>query len=158
MEGKNIRQEIQTTIRSYRDTPHVNTGESPNKLMFGGEFNGRLPARMSKQTVPKSVQQRNAEFKQKCKMYADTRRRTKVSNIGIGDKVLIEQDKVDGLSPRYRPEPFEVVAKKGSMVTVQKGETTLCRNTAKFKLLKYEGNEDSVDEWAAVFKEGGAKG
>ena len=31
IEGKYIRQEIQTTVRSYRDTPHVSTGESPNK-------------------------------------------------------------------------------------------------------------------------------
>jgi hypothetical protein len=63
IEGKNIRQEIQTTVRSYRDTPHVSTGESPNKLMFGRELNGRLPAKLSKQTVRESVQRRDAEFK-----------------------------------------------------------------------------------------------
>ena len=113
-EGKNIRQEIQTTVRSYRNRPHVSTGESPNKLVFGRELNGRLPAKLSKQTVRESVQRRDAEFKQKCKTYADNGRRTKASNIGIGDKVLIEQDKMDGLSPRYNPEPFVVVPKKGS--------------------------------------------
>lgn len=55
IEGKNIQQEIQTTVRSYCNTPHVNMGESPNKLLF---------RRVSKQTVRESVQQRNAEFKQ----------------------------------------------------------------------------------------------
>ena len=40
-----------------------------------------------------------------------------------------------------------VVEKKDSMVTVQNGEKTLCRNTAKCKPLKYEGNNESEDEW-----------
>ena len=80
---------------------------------------------------------RGAEFKQKCKTYADNRRLAKASNIGIGDKVLVEQDKVNGIYPRYKPEPVVVVAKKGSMETVQKDETAKCDP------LKYEGNQDS---------------
>jgi hypothetical protein len=68
-------------------------------------------------------------------------RQAKASNIIIGDKVLVEQDKIDGLSPRNNPEPFVVIEKKDSMVTVQNGEKTLCRNTAKCKLLKYEGKK-----------------
>jgi hypothetical protein len=65
-------------------------------------LNGRLPAKLSKQTVRESVQRRDAEFKQKCKTYADNRRRTKASNIRIGDKVVVEQDiaKVKSLSIR----------------------------------------------------------
>ncbi len=63
IEGKNIRQEIQRTVRSYQDTLHVSMGESPNKLMFGRELNGRLPAKLSKQTVRESVQRKDAEFK-----------------------------------------------------------------------------------------------
>ena len=114
--------------------------------MFGRELNGRLPAKLSKQTVRESVQRRDAEFKQKLKTYADNRRHAKASNIRIGDKVLVEQDKIDGLSPRINLEPF-VVVEKDSMVTDQNGEKTLCRNTAKCKPLKYEGNKDSEDEW-----------
>ena len=96
--------------------------------------------------------QRYAYFKHKCKTYADYRRHAKASNIRIGDKVLVEQDKIDGLSPRYNPEPFVVVEKKDSMVTVQNGEKTLCRYTAKCKPLKYEGNKDSEDEWQPLSK------
>ena len=40
-----------------------------------------------------------------------------------------------------------VVEKKESMVTVQNGEKTLCRNTAKCEPMKYEGNKDSEYEW-----------
>jgi hypothetical protein len=89
--------------------------------MFGRELNGRLPAKLSKQTVRESVRRRDAELKQKCETYADNRRRAQVSNIRIGDKVLVEQDKIDGLSPRYNPEPF-VVVEKDSMVTAQNGQ------------------------------------
>ena len=64
----------------------------------------------------------------------------------------MEQDKIDGLSPRYNTEPFVVVEKKDSMVTVQNGEKTLCRNTAKCKPLKYEGNNESKDEWQPLSK------
>jgi hypothetical protein len=90
---------------------------------------------------------RGAEFKQKCKTYADNRRLAEAKNIGIGDKVLVEQDKVNGIYPRYNPEPVLVVAKKGSMETVQKDETAKCDP------LKYhEGNQDSGDEWQASSK------
>jgi hypothetical protein len=97
--------------------------------------------------VRESVQRRDAEFKQKCKTYADNIQHAKASNIRIGDKVLVEQQKIDGLSPRYNSEPFALVEKKDSLVTLQNGEKTLCRNTAKCKPLKYEGNKDSEDEW-----------
>ncbi|XP_028407158.1 uncharacterized protein K02A2.6-like [Dendronephthya gigantea] len=148
IEGKNIRQEIQKTIRSYRDTPHGNTGETPNKLIFGRELNGRLPPRMAKKTVSDAtIRQRDATAKQKCKAYADSRRHTKAIHIEVGDKILVEQDKIDSLTPRYNPEPFVVIARKGSMITAQKGETILCRNTAKCKRLKCAEDEESDNEW-----------
>ncbi len=50
--------------------------------------------------MQESVQRKDAEFKQKCKTYADDRKRTKPSNIRIGDKVLVEQDKLNGLFPQ----------------------------------------------------------
>ena len=148
IEGKNIRQEIQRTIRSYRDTPHGNTGESPNKLIFGRKLNDRLPPRMTRKMVPDAtIRQRDATAKQKCKAYADSRRHTKAIHIEVGDKVLVEQDKIDSLTPRYNPEPYVVIARKGSMITVKKGETILCRNTAKCKPLKCDEDEESENEW-----------
>ena len=59
----------------------------------------------------------------------------------------MEQDKIDSLTPRYNPEPYVVIARKGSMITVKKGETILCRNTAKCKPLKCDEDKESENEW-----------
>ena len=125
IENRNIRQAAMKTPKSYRDTPHRATRESPNKLMFGRELNGKLPLKLTEQTVPESVVQRDKEYKQKCKKYADRRRHTKPAHIKVGSKVLVRPKKTDGLKALYNPEPFEVIGVKGSMVTVRKGNRVL---------------------------------
>ena len=158
IENRNIRQAAMKTLKSYRDTPHRGTGESSNKLMFGRELNGKLPMKLTKQTVPESVLQRDNEYKQKCKKYADRRRHTKPANIRVGSKVLVRQEKMDGLTPRYNPEPFEVIGVKGSMVTVRKGNRILCRNSSMCKILVYQGETDSGDEWQPRMEKGAHQG
>ena len=51
MEGKNVEQEVQTTVRSSKATPHPATGYSPNKLMLGRELKGYLPGKMEKENT-----------------------------------------------------------------------------------------------------------
>ena len=63
--------------------------------MFGRELNGKLPLKLTEQTVPESVVQRDKEYKQKSKKYADRRRHTKPAKIKVGSKVLVRQEKTD---------------------------------------------------------------
>ena len=47
LEGRGIRQEVQTTVGNYRGTPHPVTKESPDKLMFGREIRRKLPCNVN---------------------------------------------------------------------------------------------------------------
>lgn len=52
------------------------------------------------------------------------------------DEVLVKKDKIDSITPPYNLEPFVLIAMKGSMVAVAKGETILCRNIANVQNLE----------------------
>ena len=102
--------------------------------------------------------QRDKEYKQKCKKYADRRRHNKPANIKVRSKVFVRQEKTDGLTRRYNPEPFEVIGVRGSMVTVLKGNRILCRNSPICKLLVYQEEPDSGDEWQPRIEIGAHQG
>ena len=61
----------------------------------------------------------NNEFKQKGKDYADEKRNSKESNLGVGDRVLMQQPKQNKLSTRFAEKPVTVVEKSGSKVVVE---------------------------------------
>ena len=65
---------------------------------------------------------------------------------------------MDGLMPRYNPEPFEVIGVKGSMVTVRKGNRILSRNSPMCKLLVYKEEPDNGDEWHSRIEKGEHQG
>jgi len=55
--------------------------------------------------------------------------------LNVGDKVLIKQPKQNKMSTPFKPEPFEITDKKGSMITAQNAEHTVTRNASSFKRL-----------------------
>ena len=63
-----------------------------------------------------AVGDRDAEQKGKAKMYADARRGAQYSNINVGDRVLVRQDKINKITT------FTVVNKKGNSLVVESPE------------------------------------
>ena len=146
LEGRNVEQEVQTTVRSYKATPHPATGYSPNKLMFGRELKGKLPRKTEKENskdIHKEVRKRDGAKKQQWKAYADKRRNVSNSRIEMGDQVLMKQKRQNMLTPYYDPRPFIVIGVKGSRITAARGSEVKSRNSSHFKRLETD-EQDTI--------------
>ena len=67
------------------------------------------------------------------KEYADQRRQSKTSDMKVGNIVLVQQPKTNKLPTPFNPHPYKVVARKGSMVTAERGSHKITRNVSFFK-------------------------
>ena len=66
---------------------------------------------------------------------AESTRAVKVSNIQIGDTVLVRQPKREKLSAPYHPTPLTVTKKHHSMLTAESADRKVTRNSSHFKKL-----------------------
>ncbi|KAK2176541.1 hypothetical protein NP493_657g01048 [Ridgeia piscesae] len=81
--------------------------------------------------------------KGKAKMYADARRRAQYSNVNVGDKVLVRQDKINKLTTTFGATPFTVVNKTGNSLVVESPEgVQYSRNTTHVR--KYLSGMDAA--------------
>ncbi|KAK6178683.1 hypothetical protein SNE40_011209 [Patella caerulea] len=85
------------------------------------------------------VRRRDQQMKEKGKMYADKSRTAKASDIKVGDKVLLKQEKSNKLSTNFNPRPYTVIQIDGNSITIQNENETLRRNSSLMK--KYYSND-----------------
>ena len=71
---------------------------------------------------------RDAEIKEKGKMYADVKRNTVNNDLKVGDKVLLKQNESNKISTVCRKDPFIITERKGNCVTVQNDDVCLKQN------------------------------
>ena len=80
--------------------------------------------------------------------YADSKRHTRQSDLQPGDYVLLKQKRMNKLSTPYSHHAYVVVQKKGTLITAQRGEKHITRNShfkplqGKHFSLSYEEEED----------------
>ena len=87
---------------------------------------------IARHDVPKAkYADKNAKLKMK--VYADKRRNAKRSMLRTGDTVLVQQDKQNKFTTPFDPKPYEIIEKKGSMVTAQREDKQITRDTSNFK-------------------------
>ena len=134
VQGKNWKQALFTFLRQYIATPHSTTGKSPSELLNGRKLKSTLPLVQFDQASPE-IRRADAKRKEKMKEYADKCNHAINTDLDVGDKVLIKQPKQNKMSTPFKPEPFEVTEKKGSMITAQNAEHTVTRNASFFKKL-----------------------
>lgn len=135
-EGIPLKQAMFSYLRNYRATPHASTKHAPFELFFGRPMGTKLPslpAKQKKKASQKKVKMNDAKAKEKMKVYADKRRNARDSNLKVGDRVLVQQEKRNKLSTPFDPRPYEVIDKKGSMITAQREDKKITRNSSKFK-------------------------
>ena len=133
LEKRSLAKVLQEFLLAYRSTPHPATGLSPFQAMTGREMRNKLPC-LERHGGDETVQDRDAVEKLKAKEYADARRGAQQSDIQVGDKVLVPMERRDKLTPRYGPEPFQVIRKRGSDVVCEGPEgQQLRRNVSVFK-------------------------
>ena len=78
--------------------------------------------------------------------YYDVKKRAKASNIKEGDTVICEQKPVKKLSPRFNPEKFTVIKRKGPTVVARNDRRTITRNVSHFKLMKSVEEESDYED------------
>jgi hypothetical protein len=121
VEGKDWKRELNKFLFAYRTTPHQTTGVAPAELMFKRKLRTKLPeARTYTETyTDESVRDRDRVKKEQGKQYTDQRRHAQESDTAVGDEVLVQQRKQNKFSTPFEPEPYKVVDKAGSQVTIE---------------------------------------
>ena len=136
LEGENWITELLVWLIAYRSTPQTKTGTTPCYMTFGREVRSKLPD-LKRETVGvpgEEVRERDWSTKFTGKAYADLKRGATPRNIRVGETVLLKAEKTNKLSTNFNPDPFKVVQKTGSEVTLRnEAGFELKRNTALVK-------------------------
>ena len=89
------------------------------------------------------VARRNDDLaKEKMRKEYDTRMRARKCAISVGSSVLIKLNRTDKTTPAWDPVPYTVTHVKGSLVTAQRPNHTMTRNSSFFKLFRHIDDDD----------------
>ena len=86
----------------------------------------------------KTLRERDKLKKRKMKMRSDKRKNAKKSDLKLGDTVLVKQPKRDKLTTPFNHKPYEITNKKGSMITAERFDHQIARDSSHFKHVKTE--------------------
>ena len=129
---RNWKQELYKRLLAYRATPHSTVGVSPTSVIFVRDFCTELPALILKSN-DSEMRERDAMKKRSMKDYANNKQYVKESKLKLGVNVLLISTGKSKSGTRYDPHPFEVVGKKGNMITAQRGQQVTTGNSSFIK-------------------------
>ena len=114
-------------LRVYRSTPHVTTTFTPHRLLFGRNPGTKIPevVQQPNHLDDKAVRAADSKAKGKMKEYADERANAKYSPVHGGDIVIVWQQRLNKLDPKYDQQSLTVVGGNGPMVTAKRLEHTI---------------------------------
>ena len=155
IEHRSWKQEIHAFLRNYRTTKHTTTGCVPSEVMFKRQVNTKIPSfnNRKKSDHDHMIRIKDSREKRKMKDNFENKRSIKLSDIYVGDSVLVKQDKKDKLTTPFSPKPFTVERKKGTMITAKnKDSEQITRNASFFKKIENRILEDEeVDKILDTF-------
>ena len=142
---------LQAFLRRYRETPHSTTKVPPALLLMGYSRSSGIPQIESPLTHKRLVDWH--EFARKNQLKAneqmqkefDERMRVKECNIRLGSLVLVKLKKISKSTPSWDPNPYQVTAVNGSMITAMRHGYSTTRNSSFFKLFRFD-DTDSENE------------
>ena len=135
-EGKQWTEHLYKFLPNYRTTPHMTMGYAPATLLFNRRVCNKLPQLPpAVSTTNQQVQENDQVAKDKMKENADINRRASPPTLKRGDIVLVRQTKHNKFTTRFDPRPFEVVRKKGTMITAHRDGKYITRNISQFKVI-----------------------
>lgn len=129
---KNWKVELDKYVFAYNRRVHPVTGEKPLELFYKRKVRDLMPAdRNVEQSGPVLGEVRDKDKLEKFrgKVVGDNRRRAKVSELAVGDTVLMENRPASGLQPRFSIVPFKIVEKKGGTVTIESKDGQIFRRS-----------------------------
>ena len=105
-------------------------------MLFNRKIQTKLPQIEIDTTLPDThpnIEEMDKQAKEKMKEHADRRVRAQVSDLKIGETVLLRQRKKNKFSTNFDPSPFQVTGKKGTMITAIRNGKYVTRNISQFK-------------------------
>lgn len=138
IDGVNWRFALQHYVHNHNTLiPHSRLRVTPFELMVGWKFRGTFPSLWSNSDSAldrTDIRERDAEAKLTSKRHADTKRGAKESDIMVGDKVLLLQQKRSKIDPNFSTEQFTVVIRDGPKVVIlSKNGIQYTRNVSDIK-------------------------
>ena len=115
IEQKHWKEELQNF--QYRTTPHTVTGVSPAEMLMGRKLRNNL-SKIQMRAEPMDelqwlMQIREREREREREGERERERGAKVSDIEVGDRVILRQSKRNKLTTPFEREPYEVVDREG---------------------------------------------
>ena len=114
--------------KPWKEEPHTVTGVSPAEMLMGRKLRNKLP-KMQMRAEPMDelqwqiqIRESDARRKRYEKEDADKMRGAMVSDIVVGDIVILSQSKRNKLTTRFEKESYDVVDRDGNPVVIQRGE------------------------------------
>ena len=145
--GRDWKIELDLFLRNYRATPHSSTRIAPEQLLFKTlSSTSRLP-NFLKSNLPKSQLEidDSARFndelaKNRMKVNMDAKLKVTVSQFCVGDRVLLSNNNgpFNKSNPRFDPVHFTITHINGSMLTAQRSDKIVTRNSSFFKKIPIE--------------------
>lgn len=125
-------------------------GVTPFELLVGWKFRGTFPCLWTSDSVDRDdIREKDAYSKLESKQYADARRGAKTSNLTVGDRVFLTQQKRFKSDPNFGSEKFTVVAREGAKLVVRSERGVLySRNVEDAKRITEESDshESQVED------------
>lgn len=145
-EGRNWREELYKFLVAYRSTPHSSTGVTPTFLMQGRELRSKLPELRRENSIKnEGVREHDWERKLSGKLYSDTKRGAKISEVTPGSKVLLKNTKERGkLTTNFETIPYTVKQRNGNELVVSSKDGAEYRRNASF-VKAYVDSQDSAE-------------
>ena len=108
-------------LPDYRSTKHGTTQVAPVMLLLNRDIQNHFP--LLNKIINLSHQEKGKRNGAISKIKSKTRygktMNVKISDIKIGDKILVKQRKQSKLTTLYKSEPFKVIEKKGNIVKIR---------------------------------------
>lgn len=144
-------------VRDYNSWPHTVTQLAPRDVLMGRIVKSKLPLLdgMEKHhSFDNIARQRDLEFKAKKKQKEDKKRRARISNLKVGDKVFIRNhDRRLKTDPNFLSEKFQITARSGGRLTLKSlvNDRKILRKTVDAKLVPVNehdgmGAPDELDD------------
>lgn len=135
VENKNWKQELYSFLRNYIATPHCTTSVPPATLLFNRNIRTKLPE-ITVKMKDKRLRERDRYKKMKMKIASDTKKKAKKCSLKPGDTVLVKQQKRNKITTPFNHKPYEITSKKGSMITAEREDHRVTRDSSFFKHVK----------------------
>ena len=106
--------QLQDFLRMYRNTPIRATGYTPAEMILRYNPNSKIPnlspyLNTTTEAMYKNAKTTEEEYKWKTKVHADKeQKRSKISDLQQGDKVLLKYQRAKKNQPVFDPIPFIV--------------------------------------------------